>query len=73
MHRKIKFDGQGPQNPAHAWIQRLQFSRSDEYSSEYYEGKKSHPFRYCKQSTGDAPSCRKMKLLILSQKYQSLL
>ena len=41
---KIKFDvSKGPQNPAHAWIQRLQFSRSDEYSSEYYEGKKATP------------------------------
>lgn len=41
---KIKFDvSKGPQNPAHAWIQRLQFSKSDEYSSDYYEGKKATP------------------------------
>lgn len=41
---KIKFDiSRGPQNPAHAWIQRLQFSKSDEYSSDYYEGKKATP------------------------------
>lgn len=41
---KIKFDvSKGPQNPAHAWIQRLQFSKSDECSSEYYEGKKATP------------------------------
>lgn len=40
----IKFDiSKGPQNPAHAWIQRLQFSKSDEYSSDYYEGKKATP------------------------------
>ena len=41
---KIKFDiSRGPQNPAYAWIQRLQFSKSDEYSSDYYEGKKATP------------------------------
>lgn len=41
---KIKFDvSKGPQNPAHAWIQRLQFSKSDECYSEYYEGKKATP------------------------------
>lgn len=41
---EIKFDiSKGPQNPAHAWIQRLQFSKSDEYSSDYYEGKKATP------------------------------
>ena len=41
---KIKFDiSKGPQNPAHAWIQKLQFSKSDEYSSGYYEGKKATP------------------------------
>ncbi len=40
----IKFDiSKGPQNPAHAWIQRLQFSKSDGYSSDYYEGKKATP------------------------------
>lgn len=40
----VKFDiSKGPQNPAHAWIQRLQFSKSDEYSSAYYEGKKATP------------------------------
>lgn len=39
---EIKFDiSKGSQNPAHAWIQRLQFSKSDEYSSDYYEGKKA--------------------------------
>ena len=41
---EIKFDiSKGPQNPAHAWIQRLQFSKSDAYSSDYYEGKKATP------------------------------
>lgn len=41
---EIKFDiSKGSQNPAHAWIQRLQFSKSDEYSSDYYEGKKATP------------------------------
>ena len=41
---EIKFDiSKGTQNPAHAWIQRLQFSKSDEYSSDYYEGKKATP------------------------------
>lgn len=41
---EIKFDiSKGPQNPAHAWIQRLQFSKTDEYSSDYYEGKKATP------------------------------
>lgn len=41
---EIKFDiNKGSQNPAHAWIQRLQFSKSDEYSSDYYEGKKASP------------------------------
>ena len=41
---EIKFDiGKGPKNPAHAWIQRIQFSKSDEYSSDYYEGKKAMP------------------------------
>ena len=41
---EIKFDiSKGPQNPAHAWIQRLQFSKSDEYYSDYYEGKKATP------------------------------
>lgn len=41
---EIKFDiSKGPQNPAHAWIQRLQFTKSDEYSSDYYEGKKATP------------------------------
>lgn len=41
---EIKFDiSKGPQNPAHAWIQRIQFSKSDEYSSDYYEGKKAIP------------------------------
>ena len=41
---EIKFDiSKGPQNPAHAWIQRLQFSKSDTYSSDYYEGKKATP------------------------------
>ena len=40
----IKFDiSRGPQNPAHAWIQRIQFSKSEEYSSDYYEGKKAIP------------------------------
>ncbi len=40
----IKFDiSKGPQNPAHAWIQRLQFFKDNEYSSEYYEGKKATP------------------------------
>lgn len=40
----IKFDiSKGHQNPAHAWIQRIQFSKSDEYSSDYYEGKKATP------------------------------
>lgn len=41
---EAKFDiSKGPQNPAHAWIHRLQFSKSDEYSSDYYEGKKATP------------------------------
>lgn len=41
---EIKFDiSKGPQNPAHAWIQRLRFSKSDKYSSDYYEGKKATP------------------------------
>ena len=41
---EIKFDiSKGPQNSAHAWIQRIQFSKSDEYSSDYYEGKKATP------------------------------
>lgn len=41
---KTKFDiSKGPKNPAHAWIQRLQFSKSDKYSSDYYEGKKATP------------------------------
>lgn len=41
---EIKLDiSKGSQNPAHAWIQRLQFSKSDEYSSDYYEGKKATP------------------------------
>ena len=40
----VKFDiSKGPQNPAHAWIQRLRFSKSDEYFSDYYEGKKYTP------------------------------
>lgn len=40
----IKFEiSKGPQNPAHAWIQKLQFSKSDKYSSDYYEGKKATP------------------------------
>lgn len=40
----VKFDiSKGSQNPAHAWIQRLQFSKSDEYASDYYEGKKATP------------------------------
>lgn len=40
----VKFDiSKGPKNPAHAWIQRLQFLKSDEYSSDYYEGKKATP------------------------------
>ncbi|MBP3339067.1 MAG: hypothetical protein J6L69_06665 [Lachnospiraceae bacterium] len=39
---EMKFDiSKGPQNPAHAWIQKLQFSKSDKYSSDYYEGKKA--------------------------------
>lgn len=41
---EIKFDiSKGSQNPAHAWIQRLQFYKSDTYSSDYYEGKKATP------------------------------
>ncbi len=41
---EIKFDiSKGPQNPAHAWIQRIHFSKSDGYSSDYYEGKKATP------------------------------
>ena len=41
---EIKFDiSKGPQNPAHDWIQRIQFSKSDNYSSDYYEGKKATP------------------------------
>ena len=41
---EIKFDiSKGPQNPAHAWIQRLRFSKSDTYFSDYYEGKKATP------------------------------
>lgn len=41
---EIKFDiSKGPQNPAHSWIQRLQFAKNDEYSSDYYEGKKATP------------------------------
>lgn len=41
---EIKIEiSKGPQNPAHAWIQRLQFSKSANYSSDYYEGKKATP------------------------------
>lgn len=41
---EIKFDiSKGPQNPAQAWIQRLRFSKSEKYSSDYYEGKKATP------------------------------
>ncbi len=40
----IKFDiSKGIQNPAHAWIQRIVFSKSVGYSSGYYEGKKATP------------------------------
>ena len=40
----VKFDiSKGPQNPAQAWIQRHRFSKSDEYFSDYYEGKKATP------------------------------
>lgn len=40
----IKFDiSKGPQNPAHAWIQKIQFSKSCECSLAYYEGKKATP------------------------------
>ena len=40
----IKFDiSKGIQNPAHAWIQRIVFSKSIGYSSGYYEGKKATP------------------------------
>lgn len=40
----IKFDiSKGIQNPAHAWIQRIVFSKSAGYSSGYYEGKKATP------------------------------
>lgn len=39
-----KFDiSQGTQNPAHAWIQRIVFSKSAGYTSGYYEGKKATP------------------------------
>ena len=39
-----KFDiSQGTQNPAHAWIQRIVFSKSAGYASGYYEGKKATP------------------------------
>lgn len=31
----------GTQNPAHAWVQRIVFSKSVGYSSGYYEGKKA--------------------------------
>ena len=40
----IKFDiSKGSNNPAHSWIQRIKFSKLDEYSSNYYEGKKATP------------------------------
>lgn len=40
----IKFDiSKGIQNPAHAWIRRIVFSKSAGYSSGYYEGKKATP------------------------------
>ena len=39
-----RFDiSQGIQNPAHAWIQRIVFSKSAGYASGYYEGKKATP------------------------------
>lgn len=39
-----KFDiSKGTQNPAHAWIQRIAFSKSAGYASGYYEGKKATP------------------------------
>ena len=39
---EIKFDiSKGIQNPAHSWIQRVQFSKSEGYASDYYEGKKA--------------------------------
>lgn len=41
---KTRFDiSRGTQNPAHSWIQKLIFSKSDGYSSDYYEGKKATP------------------------------
>lgn len=40
----IKFDiSKGYQNPAHTWIQKLDFSKNDTKSSDYYEGKKATP------------------------------
>lgn len=40
----VKFDiSKGHQNPAHSWIQLLQFPKTDEYYSDYYEGKKATP------------------------------
>lgn len=40
----VKFDiSKGHLNPAHSWIQRLQFMKTDGYYSDYYEGKKATP------------------------------
>lgn len=40
----VKFDiSKGHQNPAHSWIQLLRFLKTDEYYSDYYEGKKATP------------------------------
>lgn len=40
----VKFDiSKGHQNPAHSWIQLFHFLKTDEYYSDYYEGKKATP------------------------------
>lgn len=40
----VKFEiSKGVQNPAHSWIQQLSFSKSLDYSSDYFEGKKATP------------------------------
>ena len=41
---KTKFEiSKGVQNPAHFWIQRLDFSKTEKYASDYFEGKKATP------------------------------
>lgn len=41
---EVKFDiSKGPQNPAHRWIKRIDFSISPQMEFGYYEGKKATP------------------------------